>query len=186
MRRKIKKICVICNKDFETFRRYKKTCGTECSNLLRSLSIKNSEKFKLAHNSVHWKEAQRQCRLGKPSPRKGKRLSKESRNKIRNDMLEQYRVNPSMRFERTKKANRLIRETRERHENAVNEEIKKFEDQSFKCVSLEHLHPDFLACKDGKIYAVEVEFGDPNYDKYNNIKFFDDIIWIRKEGRKQA
>lgn len=62
------------------------------------------------------------------------------------------------------------------------EELKK---QGFRVIPITKVIPDIIAIKDNKIFAVEVEYSKPNYNKYTDEirKFYDDIIWIiRKRG----
>jgi len=64
------------------------------------------------------------------------------------------------------------------------EELKK---QGFRIIPLIDVFPDIIAIKDGKIFAVEVEYGKPNYNKYTDEirQYFDDIYWIiRKRDKK--
>ncbi len=69
-----------------------------------------------------------------------------------------------------------------------NEECAKLkvelEKQGFKAIDIGALKPDVIAIKDGKIYAYEVEFQNPKYEKYNECFFFNDIIWILKSRKK--
>ena len=46
--------------------------------------------------------------------------------------------------------------------------------------------PDIIAIKDDKVYAVEVQYGKPNYAKYTDEirKYYDDIIWILRKKWK--
>lgn len=67
-------------------------------------------------------------------------------------------------------------------------EIPELERQGYVCIPITKVVPDIIAVKDGKIYAIEVEYGVPNYEKYNKEnykKYFADIIWLlRKNGKK--
>jgi hypothetical protein len=45
--------------------------------------------------------------------------------------------------------------------------------------------PDIIAFKDGKIIAIEVEFGKVRPEKYNDCHFFDEVIWIKKEHKRE-
>ena len=65
------------------------------------------------------------------------------------------------------------------HQDIIKQEIAEYEKQEFRCIDLSKVIPDFIAIKDKKVYAVEIELHSPNYDKYNENKFYDDIIWIR-------
>ncbi len=82
---------------------------------------------------------------------------------------------------RSEKVKEKIRERIRLHTEALDEHAEILRDQGFEVMIVDKLRPDILARKDGKIYAVEVEFGKPDYAKYEGIKVFDDIIWIIKE-----
>lgn len=69
-----------------------------------------------------------------------------------------------------------------RHQKAILEEMENYRKHGFEVVNTDKIRPDFIARKDGKFYAVEVEFGMPSTTKYNNIKVFDDIIWIIRKS----
>ena len=77
-----------------------------------------------------------------------------------------------------------------RHQNRaltnqrILDECAELERQGFRAVPTGgHVIPDIVAIKDNKIYAVEVEYGKPNYNKYSGKegKYFDDIIWILRK-----
>ncbi len=68
-----------------------------------------------------------------------------------------------------------------KHDRAINEQMKNFRQQGFRVIPTgrqKDIEPDFIAIKDNKVYAIEVEMKCPNYDKYTDIKYFDDIYWI--------
>lgn len=66
-------------------------------------------------------------------------------------------------------------------------EIPELEKQGFKCIPVGHkVTPDLIGIKDGKVYAIEVEYTKtrkPNYAKYTDeIKnYYDDVIWILRK-----
>lgn len=66
----------------------------------------------------------------------------------------------------------------------INAEIPILEQQGFRCIPIGKVIPDIIAIKDGKVYAVEVEYGIPNYKKYDDEtrKYFDDIIWLLRKA----
>ena len=45
--------------------------------------------------------------------------------------------------------------------------------------------PDFIAIKDNKVFAVEVEYNKPRYEKYTDDirKYYDDVIWILRNKK---
>jgi hypothetical protein len=64
-------------------------------------------------------------------------------------------------------------------------EIPELEKQGFRCIPIGKVIPDIIAFKDGKVFAIEVEYGNPKYDKYDEEtrRYFDDIIWIIRNKR---
>lgn len=66
----------------------------------------------------------------------------------------------------------------------LEEEMKKLSEQGFNCVPVGgKVRPDIVAFKNGKIYAIEVEYKKrPNYSKYDKLKieYFDEVIWINR------
>ena len=73
------------------------------------------------------------------------------------------------------------------HEKTVREEAVALEKDGFRVLRADRKpKPDLIAMKDGKIYAVEVQFGRyADYGKYNGTTFFDDVIWIRRDRRRE-
>lgn len=59
-------------------------------------------------------------------------------------------------------------------------EVPELQKQGFRVIPITKVVPDIIAIKDGKVFAIEVEYGFPNYKKYtDDIKqFFDDVWWI--------
>lgn len=67
----------------------------------------------------------------------------------------------------------------------IEQEIPELERQGFKCVPITRVIPDIVAFKDGKIYAIEVEYSGPDYAKYDKIPGrYDDVIWILRKRLK--
>ena len=69
------------------------------------------------------------------------------------------------------------------HDEALKLELEEIKKQGFHCIPiglLKYPKPDIIAIKDGKVFAIEVELSTIDYEKYNNVKDFDDIIWIDK------
>lgn len=66
----------------------------------------------------------------------------------------------------------------------IKEEMIELEKQGFRCVPVGgKVRPDIIGIKDGKVFAIEVEYRkSPNYSKYDgdNRKYFDDIMWINR------
>ena len=67
------------------------------------------------------------------------------------------------------------------HHERILQEIPELEKQGFRCVPNTKIIPDIIAIKDNKVYAIEVEYQKPDYNKYTNCKLYDDIIWIVKK-----
>lgn len=175
-----KKVCLECNKEFEfkysnetEFQR-RKFCSLQCSNSYfysqvnvkcdeckKEIKIFSKDLAKLHHF------CNRQCYS---SYRRGKVFTKGE----------------TLRKSLTLESRQKIVTTKIRHTNAIKQHIKELQEQGFKVFEPDRKpRPDIIASKDGKIYAIEVEFGTPNYNKYNNTTFFDDIIWIYKKGEKK-
>ena len=64
-------------------------------------------------------------------------------------------------------------------------EVVELEKQGFRCIPIGKVVPDIIGIKDGKVFAIEVEYHQPHYEKYTDDirKYFDDIIWIIKKKR---
>lgn len=95
------------------------------------------------------------------------------------------------------KIRKQIKKHRILHDDIAITQIKNFEKQGFRCVPIglkKHPHPDFIAIKNDKVYAVEVELSGKinitsgakkGYELFPGI--YDDIFWIlpiRKRGKK--
>ena len=75
-----------------------------------------------------------------------------------------------------------------KHDKAILEEIADFEKQGYRCIPTGLVKlptPDFIAIKSDKVFAVEVEFGRLQLDRYADVTCYNDIIWIkrRRKGR---
>jgi hypothetical protein len=68
-----------------------------------------------------------------------------------------------------------------KHPKEVSRYIKQFEKDGFRCIRLdERSIPDFIAIqgKDVKAFAIEVQLGPIQTDRYVGINDYDDIYWI--------
>ena len=68
-------------------------------------------------------------------------------------------------------------------------ECEELEKQGFRAIPTGwKIIPDIIALKDNKVFAVEVEYGRPNYSKYTNEiqRYYDDVIWIIKKPVKET
>lgn len=83
-----------------------------------------------------------------------------------------------LRTPKTKHRYASQKRTRHMHNDLLLQECKLLEMDGFKCIPLTKILPDAIAIKDGKVFAIELETTSPNYDKYTEQKWFDDIIWI--------
>jgi len=69
----------------------------------------------------------------------------------------------------------------------INPEMKKWEKDGYKVIPIASYNsfPDFIAIKNNKITAVEVEKSrNPNYKKYEGQNIYDDVVWILKHKKK--
>jgi hypothetical protein len=66
----------------------------------------------------------------------------------------------------------------------IKDELVELRKQGFVCVPVGgKIRPDIVGFKDGKVYAIEVEYKQqPNYSKYTDDarSYFDGVIWINK------
>jgi Holliday junction resolvase len=69
------------------------------------------------------------------------------------------------------------------HKRAVVEQSEVLKQQGFKVLIVDKLRPDIIARKGDKTYAIEVEFDKPDYEKYQGIQVFDDVIWILRSSK---
>lgn len=62
----------------------------------------------------------------------------------------------------------------------IEAEIPALEKQGFRVIPITNVIPDIIAIKGDKVYAVEVEYQRPNYNKYNSLPrmYYDEIIWL--------
>lgn len=83
------------------------------------------------------------------------------------------------------------KERRRQHDLQVLDEAHKLSANGFHCIPLTRglPHPDIIAIdfKGKKIYAVEVEdkITPGRMSVYTNVKFYDDIIWIKRRDKNE-
>ena len=151
--------------------------------------IKLSEETKKRiseHNSHYWKGKKMPEYVGKKISEKKKgwkpKFTQEWKDNISNAQKGHKGWNKGKNWSEEHK--NLLKERINLVDNRIMTEVKEFESQGFRCVPTGgKIRPDFIAFKDNKIYAVEVEYGRPNYSKYtNDMKVYvDDIIWVLKK-----
>jgi hypothetical protein len=96
--------------------------------------------------------------------------------------------------ERSKNWSNLLKERRKNNPynstligfERIEKEIPELEKQGFKCFPLTRIIPDIIALKEGKIYAIEVEYAQGRQkrkiSKYKNFDYkYDDVIWILRK-----
>ena len=69
------------------------------------------------------------------------------------------------------------------HHERILQEIPELEKQGFRCIPNTKIIPDIIAIKDNKVYAIEVEYQKPDYNKYTDCKLYDDIIWVIRKKK---
>ena len=143
--------------------------------------------FKKGHNG----------RLGKPHSEEtkqkiriklsGRKRSLEIRNKMSEIFKQSYKNGTKISWNKGKKnsqeANEKNRLSQLRIHTRIMDEIKNLTKQGYRCIPVGgRVRPDIIAIKNNKVFAIEVEYGKPNYGKYDNEmkSFVDDIIWIIK------
>ena len=91
--------------------------------------------------------------------------------------------------------NRRLTAIRE-HQEAIQDEMENLRRAGYDVIDLDNdVRPDILARKDGKLVAVEIDFGRTKFDKYDivdengqfrGIRFFDDVFWVvYREANRQ-
>lgn len=173
LRLKNKKVCLICNKIFESPPSLKqKFCSYKCSFVYRK-----------------GKTLEDLC---------GKERADEIKKKMRNNnkiWMKNKTYEEIYGIERAKEIKAKISKANVnvigKHYNEILSQIKSLEKQGFRCVPVGKSIPDIIAIKGDnlKVFAVEIETGTnlPNLNKYditNTKKFFDDIIWVFIKRRK--
>ena len=112
---------------------------------------------------------------------KGKKLSEETKRKIGLASIGRKLWNVGKKY--TPELRKKISEASFNVYEKILKEIPKLEEQGFRCVPIGKVVPDIIAIKDNKIFAIEVEYSDPNYKKYTEEirQYYDDIIWILRK-----
>jgi len=67
---------------------------------------------------------------------------------------------------------------RQEHRDAVLKEAAILREQGYKVLLTDDIRPDIIARKGGIVIAKEIELGNPNRSKYEDIDFFDEVIWL--------
>jgi len=119
-------------------------------------TIETKERMSKAQKGKHNIPCKEETKLKISKAEKGRKISEEHKRKIISGSKE--------------------------HQKVILDEIERLRKEGYKTLNGDlQPRPDIIARKDGKVIAIEVEFRKyPNYEKYNNINFFDDIHWIRK------
>lgn len=83
-------------------------------------------------------------------------------------------------------ANKGKKDNIEKCHKRIIKEMNIFIENGYRCVPTGgKVRPDFIAIKNGKVSAVEVEYSQnkPRYEKYNKEakSYFDDVIWILRK-----
>ena len=128
----------------------------------------------------------------------GRKHSEESKKKMSATHSKQYLEHPEIR-EKLSKAmtGKKLPEEHKKHiglgmgityQRIIDESIK-LEEQGYRVIPIAHVIPDIIAIKDGKVYAFEVEYGNPNYKKYDKDhyrKYFDEVVWLVRKAKRNA
>ena len=122
----------------------------------------------------------------------GKRHKKESIEKMRIATIRYHRThdNPFKGKNHTDETKKMLIRTGRlaphRAYRMILKEVIKLESEGYKCIPIGRVIPDIIAIKRGKIYAIEVEYGKPDYKKYNKDNYknnFHKVIWIVKNKK---
>jgi len=203
MSNKTTKNCSICGKKFWSYKNREKVfCSQQCYDKFRSAKQKYicpvCDTTFFDYSRLNRKFCSRECyykfKTGKFyeeifGEEKGLKYRKNKRGETKGMTFEE-------RFgeEKAKEIKEKISKNRKRadlsiHPKEVSKYIKQFEKKEFRCIRLdERPIPDFIAIKGENIkaFAIEVQRGAVQSDKYVDIRDYDDIYWIviMKEKRK--
>lgn len=131
---------------------------------------------------------------------KGRKLSQEHKLKIKKALAGKrcrpinYRPTEETKI-KIRKTNKDIWSNKEQRMTSINcqkiafkriiDELPLLKEQGFEyLVPIGLPIPDIIGIKNGKVYAIEVEYGwKPNYSKYTeeSKKYFDEVIWILRK-----
>ena len=93
-------------------------------------------------------------------------------------------------FGKRQRLNKLGNNANDICRRRIQEAVNFFESNGFRCIPITKVIPDIIAIKDGKVIAIEVEYGSsPNYPKYdidNYREKFDEVIWYTDEDEKSS
>ena len=171
-----------------------KKFNEENPNFIKNVFSNPELRQKISSNSTkQWKDEEKRKRIldglrkAHQDPKFKEKLSKHalknwSNPEVRKRMLESISKvwsNP----ENRKRLSESVIKRMQIHSNFIQEQAKILESQGFKVLISDKIRPDIISFKDGKIYAVEIELGAPNYEKYKECKFFDDIIWVLRKTK---
>ncbi len=136
-------------------------------------------------NQTSFKKGHKQLNTGRTHFQLGSHLSREQRIKI-SERNKRLGIKPPGNL-----GKKHSLETRLKLKNAqslafqrIEAELPKLKKLGFDfLIPIGKPIPDIIGIKAGKIYAIEVEYGKPNYSKYNSTtkKYFDKVIWIEKK-----
>lgn len=134
--------------------------------------LQMSTSAKRAKNSGRWP-------IGSKPWNKGKTLPAELRLRISKSLENQKQSRSTRNKRRLSSVGRTQLNTVQLAYAKILKEIPELERQGFRCIPIGKIIPDIVAIKDGKIYAIEVEYSRrPKYSKYDGQSIFDDVMWI--------
>ncbi len=113
--------------------------------------------------------------------------------KISKGLKEYYKTHPHARkgAKHTEEAKQAIAEKNkvnfqgnnhiEMHFDRIHAEVTELEEKGYRVIPITRIIPDMIAIKDGKVFAVEVDYNRPDHDKYTRgSSLFDGVIRIDK------
>jgi hypothetical protein len=189
----IKYICGYCGKEFNGHPwRISKFCSSTCQHASPNAqkgksrdpeSIRKMVETRKARSNYGWTDIQK---LHLSEATKGTPKSEDHKRKI--GLSNKGKTVPVEVRKRLSEIKRGILSNSEQHRNIIAEQIESFRREGFLCVRMDSRpHPDFVAIKDDKAYAVEVEGSHMNIGKYTKSPHdYADIIWIRFRRDKNA
>jgi hypothetical protein len=164
--------------------------GKKCKNISKSLTgrrLTDKHKENIGKSSK-----------GRKSWIKGLTHKKKTKDKISNTLKEKYKSGEIKSWNKNISMKKLYPKSGFQQNNKfgyigvdksferIINESKKLKRKGYRVIPIGKVIPDIIAIKNNKVYAIEVEFGRPNYSKYdknNYKKYFDEIKWIIKRKR---
>lgn len=187
------KSCLNCGKLFQGRRETSKYCSRKCTQAhlpimqkgrtFNSTVIQKMIETRKKTGNYGWTEERKICQSERL---KGIPFTSEHKKKISNALKgKKFSIKHRQNIHKAK--NKRISNSIQ-HQKEIERNIQNFKNDGFFCIRVDKCPlPDFIAIKDNKAYAIEIEGGHMNFAKYFKPHDYADIIWIQfrriKDGK---